>query len=161
VRYTSAIACGLLILLLLPAIAPAAESDEQALRQLLIDFEAARRADDKEAMKRLYASDAKYFQRSGREAFGNAAVVDLLFSRALGASSGSTREPAPRRSSSRILIDGLEAGGTLGFIYGRVCITGADEHVVCGTRWLLVTRKEGDGRWRILADIDTARTDGG
>ena len=43
-------------------------ADTQALRQLIRDFEAARRANDKEAMSRLYTQDSSYFQRSGREA---------------------------------------------------------------------------------------------
>jgi ketosteroid isomerase-like protein len=154
-KHKAAIACSLLLFAAVGSYA--AESDEQALRNLLRDFEAARRSNDKEAMRRLYTSDSMYFQRSGREAFGNSAVVDLLFARALGAPSNATREAAPP-SSPRIVIDGLEAGGTLGFVYGRVCTSAADKSTVCGTRWLLVTRKEGDGKWRILADIDTNRS---
>lgn len=125
------------------------EADIEAHRELVNKHGVFRKMNDKDAMRQLYMKDAMYFQSTGLEAFGDDAVVELLFSRKI---------PSKKAGLTvEIVTDEIETGVQFGYVYGRVCITVNGEKQNCKVRWFLVTEKGEDGQWRIKADLDSYR----
>jgi ketosteroid isomerase-like protein len=142
---------GLILALFPTAASIASEKDIAEIKQLLKNFEQTR--GNREGRTALYAENANIFSRNGTEAIGRKAAMDYMFR---------TRTPTPANSPARppakIVIDGVDAGDRIGYIFGRTC-QGTNGGPPCQVRFLLVTEKGADGKWRILQDIDANRLD--